>query len=241
MVLRGAFIRLAVLGSLLILWSGVAASDPPTAVTAVAIDPGHGGKDLGARGGEGVLEKQVCLSVAQRLADIMEPGYKVALTRSDDYNVPLMERTAVANNQKADLFISLHTAASFVQTGSGIHIYTYKPVSDEASKAIAQRIQTDAAPVWRQLQLKHLAASELLAESLRQAFEGMSGAPSVSTHKAPLVVLEGADMPAVVIEIGHLTNPAVAADLNTHERQDRLARIIAGGIDRFLAEGRAKN
>lgn len=235
---RRVTIHLLLIAGLLCL-QGAVTAEPLTGSTGrsgmVAIDPGHGGRDVGAKGPGGSLEKQVCLAFARTLTALLEPAFRVALTRSDDYDVPLEGRTAIANHNKAALLISIHTAASFLHTTSGIHIYSYKPNSDEPKEVGADRNALEQGVSWRRVQMRHAAASRMLAEKIRQAFAALPGAPPVQTHLAPLVVLEGADMPAVVVEIGYLSNPDDESNLNTIERQELYAVTIAKGIDAFLA------
>jgi N-acetylmuramoyl-L-alanine amidase len=203
----------------------------------IALDPGHGGKQSGSRSAQGFLEKEICLAVAHQLALLLEPDFRVILTRGDDYDVPLTERTGIANHQQAELFISLHTAAGFGPATSGITIYAYKP----AAKGPGLDLETSHASevsVWHLAQLPHSAASRNLALLLQQQFEAMPGAPAVRTTHGPLLVLAGADMPAVLIEIGHLTHAATAERLNTPAGQILYAQAMARAIDSFFAARR---
>ena len=96
----------------------------------VAIDPGHGGDEAGAKGPNGTIEKAVTLSMAQILAAELQRGYRVVLTRTDDNQVDLEMRTALANHHKADLLISIHTGGSFIHSTSGIQIYHYQDFAE---------------------------------------------------------------------------------------------------------------
>jgi N-acetylmuramoyl-L-alanine amidase len=203
----------------------------------VALDPGHGGNDTGGRGQGGTIEKQVALSLARRMALEMEPDYKVVLTRSDDYNVPLNERAAIANNQKADLLISLHTSSGFLHATEGINIYSFK----QAGKAPQPLFTTGGPIAWDHTQLPHAAAAKQLAENLRRTLAAMPGAPEVRVMQTPLTMLKGARMPAVLIEIGYLTNPATEKSLNAEDRQTAYARAIIQGIDTYMAGLRRDN
>ncbi|RJQ65332.1 MAG: N-acetylmuramoyl-L-alanine amidase [Desulfobacteraceae bacterium] len=200
----------------------------------VALDAGHGGKNLGGRGPRGALEKDICLSLVRRVTTEMEPDYQIVLTRSDDYNVALHERTALANNQKAELFISIHTAAGFLQATTGITIYSFHPVEKETGGAVPPSA-SDAGIFWNRAQMPHAPASRALAETLRQTLSALPGVPEVRVLQAPLAVLKGAQMPAVLIELGYLTNPGTEEGLNAEERQTVYARAIAQGIDNYLA------
>ena len=95
----------------------------------IVIDPGHGGQDFGAKGSDGTLEKTVTLELARLIASQLEPEFKVVLTRTDDYQVELDDRTALANHLKAAIFISIHTGAGFVHSTTGTSIYYYQNYS----------------------------------------------------------------------------------------------------------------
>ncbi len=92
----------------------------------IVLDPGHGGRESGARGADGTAEKAVALKLAELIATELERDYKVTLTRTDDYHVDLDHRTALANHLKADIFISLHTGGSFVYSSAGPIVYYYQ-------------------------------------------------------------------------------------------------------------------
>ena len=177
----------------------------PEQTPRVALDPGHGGKDLGARGPTGLLEKNVCLALARNLALRLEAHYRVILTRSDDYQVELRQRTAIANQAEADLLISLHTGAGYSHAARGIVIYYYAdaarslPVDD-----MEHQVPTDDPQQWNQTQKPHQPASIALATALKKRLAAVPDAPQCSIRGAPLAVLEGADMPAVLIEIGNI-------------------------------------
>jgi N-acetylmuramoyl-L-alanine amidase len=198
----------------------------------VAIDAGHGGKDAGSRGSGGSTEKEVCLAVARQLTHLLEPTYRVVLTRSDDYDMALWERTAIANHHKADLFISIHTAASYLRNTNGVCIYHYQP----AAKALPDLSPAHStAHAWDRIQMVHLTASQALAATLQSPLTMLPGQPAVKVIPAPLVVLQGADMPAVVIEVGYLTHPTTEEALQSTEHQAAIARAIAKGVALYLS------
>ena len=99
----------------------------------IVLDPGHGGRECGARGPDGTLEKTVTLALARLIAAELERDFKVTLTRTDDYHVDLNDRTALANHLKADVFISFHTGGSFVYSTTGTIIYYYQNVAESSS------------------------------------------------------------------------------------------------------------
>jgi N-acetylmuramoyl-L-alanine amidase len=203
----------------------------------VALDPGHGGKDLGARGPTGLLEKDACLALARNLALRLESHYRVILTRSDDYQVELKQRAAIANQADADLLVSLHTGAGYLHATRGIAIYYY---ADAARTALIDDmdhlVPADDPQQWNRTQQRHQPASLALATALKKRLDRVPDSPGCSIHGAPLAVLEGADMPAVLIEIGHITHPATETRLAALQDGGWLAGPIVDGIQDFLAE-----
>jgi N-acetylmuramoyl-L-alanine amidase len=206
----------------------------------VVIDPGHGGNDSGAKGPEGTLEKAVTLDLARLIEDQLRTSCQVVLTRSDDYGMELAERTAVANRSAADIFISLHTGGSFISSINGSAVYFYQPFTESSLTAEAQtpKTMTDSSLSlsWDQIQLKYQTSSEKLAKLIQHEIVATSPSPDTKVQGAPLLVLEGADMPAVAIEIGNLSNPNEEKMMHDPKFLTRIARAIARGIDAFLAQ-----
>lgn len=203
----------------------------------IALDPGHGGNNQGAHGPEGALEKEVCLALANRITTLLEPAYRVVLTRSDDYDVPLMDRTAVADYRKADILISLHTGASFMQATTGFAVYSYKPIVEQKSNENKAFTPIDATP-WHQIQERHITESRKLATTVQKTLQMAYDPPQISLLQAPLVILEGANMPAILIEMDYLTNPAGEKRLTSPETQTLIAQAIVNGITSYLAASR---
>jgi N-acetylmuramoyl-L-alanine amidase len=202
----------------------------------IALDPGHGGRDFGARGLTGLLEKDVCLAFARDLSLGLESQYKVILTRSDDYQVDLQQRAAIANQAAADLLISLHTGASFVHATRGIAIYYYADGARVAARdAMDRSVDAEDPQLWDRTQQPHQPASLALATALKNRLDQAPDSPGCSIHGAPLAVLEGADMPAVLIEIGHITHPATEERLASLKDGGWLAQQVAAGIRDFLS------
>ena len=137
-------------------------AESPTAIPAapltVVIDPGHGGGDVGARGPTGLTEKMVNLDLARQLASLLEPEFRVFLTRSDDYAVDLSQRAATANQSKADLLISIHTGSGFLHRTDGMRVYYYAPIKKNGISQATEG-ETAATPLWRKAQLRHGPAS----------------------------------------------------------------------------------
>ena len=207
------------------------AAIPSTPLT-VVIDPGHGGGDIGARGPTGLTEKSVNLDLARQLASLLEPQFRVFLTRSDDYAVDLPQRAATANQSKGDLLISIHTGSGFLHRTHGMRIYYYTPVKTAGISRVAEG-EAAATQLWRQAQLRHRAASIALAKSLKRSLDTIEQTDVLAIQGAPLKLLEGADLPAVLVEIGHLTHPATEKKLSTPEDIHRIGRALADGVRSF--------
>jgi N-acetylmuramoyl-L-alanine amidase len=217
---------------------------PSTPIRTLAIDAGHGGDDLGARGGEGAQEKDIALAVARRLKAAVEArlGIRVVMTRDDDRSVAMNERTALANNNKADLFISLHANASFRNTVSGAAVYV--AAFDETTAAVAE-LRPERLPVfgggtrdielipWNLAQIAHRERSDraaaIIAAELGHRVP-MAGRP---IDHAPLRVLESANMPAVLIEMGYLTNADQQKQLVSAPFQNIFVQTLVDAIVKF--------
>ena len=214
--------------------SSAAQSDRPEYT--IALDPGHGGRNNGAKGPTGLLEKTVSLSLARELTtDLKANGYEVVLTRSDDYDVPLRDRTAVANHHKADLFISVHTAASYLHAVSGITIHHYqRPDAPQGQPKPSPKSVPSPSRAWDQIQLEYAAQSRDLAQTMARTLGIVWPSTSVEVAQAPLVVLEGADMPAVLIEVGYLTHPATEKNLSNPTYMATFVQALVRGINTYF-------
>jgi N-acetylmuramoyl-L-alanine amidase len=202
----------------------------------VALDPGHGGADTGARGPTGAIEKDVALALARRTASLLEERLRVVLTRSDDYQIPLRQRAAIANQAGADLFVSLHTGASFLHSARGMTVYYHAPLRG-APAAVPETSAPGNAPVrWDRIQTRHTAASQRLARTLQEALSRTGSAVPCRMLSAPLPLLEGADMPAVLVEVGPITSPTAESDLLSQPGLEALARAIGRGITAYLEQ-----
>lgn len=206
----------------------------------VAIDPGHGGNDAGARGPNGILEKTVTLDLAQMLAQQLKDRYRVMLTRNGDYRLENADRTSVANHARAEIFISLHTGGSFIHNINHSAVYFYQPFQESALTTEPHEADTmqDNKPdsAWGMIQLKYRITSEKLARKIRTGLTAIWQPQDIKVEGAPLLVLEGADMPAVAIEIGNLSNASSEKALGDTMFLSRIAGAIAAGIDAFFAE-----
>jgi N-acetylmuramoyl-L-alanine amidase len=213
-------------------------------VRTIVLDPGHGGKDPGAIGPKGLREKDVTLALAKKIKPLLEEqGYSVLMTRETDVFVPLHERTAFANQNKADLFISIHTNASRSRRLRGIETYFLGVAkSREASEtamlenAISQQALSDLEKILLDLtRTSNLKQSSVLAESIQENLYGglnsrFSGVKDLGVKQASFYVLIGAQMPAALVETSFISNPTAEALLRKEEYRDALARSILKGI-----------
>ena len=207
----------------------------------IVIDPGHGGYDIGARGPDGTFEKNVTMELARVLALALEKTYKVILTRTDDYWIDILTRTAMANHLNADMFISIHTGGSFLHQASGISLYYYEKSSTSAlmleTESMEESRNSNLKERWSNIQDRHQKNSKVLAERILNSFNKKIGEKveyNAEIQGAPLMVLKGADTPAVLIEIGYITNPKEEKSLNDIVLLSFLAQKIKRGIDDFF-------
>jgi N-acetylmuramoyl-L-alanine amidase len=213
----------------------------------VAIDPGHGGDDAGARGAGGTEEKNVTLDLARRLRARLESrlGIRVLMTRDDDRALSPDERAAAANNGKADLFLSLHAnaaPASGVAGAEVIHLRLEGEAEDARRTAAADAIALpvlsggtrtiDVLP-WDLAQARHVDASAVLATALEQELRAKVSMGPRPRQQAPMRVLLGANMPAALVEFAYLTNPAQERLAAAEEYQNVVADALFDAIVRF--------
>ena len=209
----------------------------------VILDPGHGGRDPGAMY-RGVQEKDITLDLAKRAAPELRKilGCEVLLTRDRDVFPPLEARTAMANTKEADLFVSIHVNASPNRRLSGIETYFLNLATDEESMRVAARENATTTRSISDLQviLNDLMLNSKINESNRLArsvHSGMLGAVrrkyrvrDLKVKQAPFYVLIGARMPAILVEVGFITNSTEHKRLNSSQYRDLLAKGIAQGI-----------
>ncbi|MGB7218864.1 MAG: N-acetylmuramoyl-L-alanine amidase [Vicinamibacterales bacterium] len=216
---------------------------PVRTLTTVVIDPGHGGEDQGVKGSSGTREKDVALAVALQLKAAIEGrlGTRVLLTRDDDRQVGVDERASFANNNKADLFISLHTNGSLRTSAMGASIYGAAFDRDaEAPAARPERVPVAGGGVrdiellpWNRAQARHINRSMAFAAILAEQFHDRVPLESRAVNRAPLRELESANMPAVLIEMGFLSNPIQETQLASIEFQNMLVQAVVDALVRF--------
>jgi len=206
----------------------------------VVLDPGHGGHDKGAQGTDGTLEKTVTLTLARMIAKELEDRYNLVLTRTDDYGLDIYNRTATANQVKADLFISLHTGGSFLHKPGGICIFYYREISAPSLRIKTMPLKplkySSTLTIWDHTQNTHQTTSAGLAKLIQDRIDDQMTFMASKIQSAPLLILEGADMPAVLIEIGYITNPAEEKALRDTDFLTHLAKGISNGIIDFFLE-----
>jgi N-acetylmuramoyl-L-alanine amidase len=224
---------------------------PAGGVRTVVIDPGHGGDEHGSKGPAGTLEKDVTLVVARRLKASLETrlGVRAILTREGDEAVGLEQRAAVANNNKADVFVSLHANASVRPVASGAEIF-YLSLEEYGDRA--RRIakgSSEALPVvgggvrdievipWEMAQARYIDQSAALAQAVEASFRDRVPLSARGVQQAPFRVLVGANMPAVLIEMGFLTNPGQEQQLTSGAYQETLVHSLVEAIVRFRDQG----
>jgi N-acetylmuramoyl-L-alanine amidase len=210
----------------------------------VVLDPGHGGHDVGTHGPSGLYEKDLVLDVSQRLAALLQDrlGSEVLLTRSDDTFVSLEGRTRIANEYKADLFLSIHANSSPVKSVTGVETYylnftTSRTALDLAARenATAESSIFDLKDVLEKIALKDKIDesrefASRLQTSLYTLTKTSAAAKNRGIKKAPFVVLIGAQMPSVLAEIGFLTNSSDEALMRKNEHRQKIAEALYKGI-----------
>ncbi|MRI83275.1 MAG: N-acetylmuramoyl-L-alanine amidase [Nitratiruptor sp.] len=225
----------------------------PTLNQTIVIDPGHGGRDSGAVGYKRKREKDIVLAIAKRLyEELKRRGYRVYMTRRGDYFVPLRNRTRLANRMKAHLFISIHANAAPSKrkylSMKGIETFFLSPSKSERAKRVAElenRVDTRNMSYFsKQVYLDFLNREKTILSNklaidiqrgilynLRQRYRGVVDG---GVRPGPFWVLVGAQMPAVLIEVGYITNPTEAMRLANPLYQKLLAKGIADGIGNYF-------
>ncbi len=211
----------------------------------IVIDPGHGGKDVGATGPNGVIEKDVTLTIARKLAASLSSkvGARVVLTREDDSVVSLDQRTALANQYKADLFLSVHLNAAVVKDAKGSETYYLSlEASDELARkaAEAENVSTTPNPtadlnliLWDLAQQAYIDESSLFAQSIQEEMNAATSVANRGVKQAPFKVLVGATMPAALVEVGFISNPEEAAKLQSDEFQTLMVDALTRAVQKY--------
>jgi len=215
----------------------------------IVVDAGHGGHDTGTIGPNGLEEKDLVLDVALKLGKLLEDklGAEVVYTRDDDTFIPLETRTAIANKEQADLFISIHANSSDDPSARGVETYYLNFTSRTDALEVAARENAVSEKSIHELQdlVKKIALKEKIGESRefasdvqRSLYAGLSAkSPSLRNRgvkKAPFVVLIGANMPSILAEISFVSNPDDAKKLKTNDYRQRIADSLYKGVSRYV-------
>ena len=219
----------------------------------IVIDAGHGGNDLGAKGYRGIQEKNVNLAIALRLKDILTSRYKyrVILTRGDDTFIPLPGRGKIANDNNADVFVSVHANAAPRRAAHGIETYYLGQGHSEEAKATAARENGKLVKSVKDDETQEILASMIsttkinkssrLAGNIQnQLYQSMrkkySGVKNLGVKEGPFFVLHDTNMASVLVEVGFVTNPREESRLKQSSYLDRLASSIAKGVSKFVQD-----
>jgi len=223
----------------------------PTAldIGTIVIDPGHGGKDPGATSPNGLQEKDVVLDVSRRLKNLIEKrlNKKVIMTRDRDVFIPLKERTQIANDNHADLFVSVHVNSSPLRNTQGIEVYLLGRASDPAASATAARenaASDEGAFDFQQMILNDLEREFTLNASLELAHFTHEAivknliskypTPALGVKKAPFYVLAHTEMPAILAEISFLSNRTEEKRLRRADYRQAAAEALYNGVEAYI-------
>ncbi len=230
-------------------------SQSPQHDLVVVIDPGHGGKDPGAKGPNGELEKDVVLSISQQLYQLLskEPGIHPVMTRHGDYYLPLRERLDVARDDHADVFIAIHADAydNPYSHGASVYALSLKGASSEAARWLAAKENyselggvdlNGKGDMLRSVlidlsQTATISSSLLLGQAILENL-GQLGAlhHGDKVEQAPFVVLKSPDIPSVLVETGFISNPQEAQHLENKAYEQAVAVAIAAGLNHYFKE-----
>ncbi|MBU0484877.1 MAG: N-acetylmuramoyl-L-alanine amidase [Proteobacteria bacterium] len=217
----------------------------------IVLDPGHGGKDSGAIGPGGMMEKDIVLNVAHKVAQKMrnELSCEVILTRDKDVFIPLEERTAIANTKEGDLFISIHANADPTKRARGVETYFLDLAKNKNAMQVAARENSSSASQLSDLQtiLNDLIQNSKMQESVKLAeyiqenmvnglSEKYSDINDLGVKQAPFIVLIGARMPSILSEIAFISNPKEAKRLRSDKFLDHVADQIVAGVSQYVTD-----
>lgn len=218
-------------------------------IRTIVIDPGHGGKEVGAVGPDGMLEKDITLQLCQKLAAKLaeKTGARVVLTREDDSVVSLDQRTSIANQYNADLFLSVHMNAAVVKDAKGSETYFLSlEASDELARKAAdlENAATGGSSrdadlkliLWDLAQQTYMGESSRFAQTIQEEMNAATGVANRGVKQAPFKVLVGATMPAALVEVGFITNPEEEAKLKSAEFQGTMIEALTRAVLRYKSD-----
>ncbi len=219
----------------------------------IVIDPGHGGLDVGAKGKFGSVEKDVDLSISLKLKALIEQSqsYRVVLTRDKDLDVSLENRAAIANNNDALVFLSIHVNGSFRKKARGSETFFMSlNATDEESRKLAYQENKEAALdksiagddkdnikmiLWDMAQSAYIKQSSQLAELIQAQLNSLLGTENRGIKQANFAVLRGVACPAVLVEAAFISNPEEEQKLVDENFQNNVAQAVYAGLMRFLS------
>ncbi|MDW8055409.1 MAG: N-acetylmuramoyl-L-alanine amidase [Elusimicrobiota bacterium] len=217
----------------------------------VVIDPGHGGEDPGAVGKYGTKEKHINLAIAKIIKEeLLSEDYKVLLTREDDISLALVERTKFANDNNADLFISIHCNASKKQTNTdhGVEVYFLSEKASDEDAVATEKLENEVVLkyerpteelnklqkiLWSMIVTDYINESSRLCSYIGTEITARTKQQYRGVKQAGFYVLRGAQMPAVLVEVGFISNPDEELKLNSLDFQRLVANGIAAGIKKY--------
>jgi len=227
-------------------------ADVPRGVRTIVLDPGHGGIEVGAKGKFGALEKDVTLAISLRLKALIEKNlaYRVEMTRDRDLDVPLENRAAIANNNRAALFISVHANGSPRRKAKGSETFFLSlNATDEEARRLAY-LENNSAQfdkpmdtsgndeiqmiLWDMAQSAYLKQSQRLAEIVQEELNTLLGTANRGIKQAPFKVLTGVACPAVLVEVAFISNPDEEKELVAPGFQDNVAQAIYRGLVSYI-------
>jgi len=227
---------------------------PPAAkgIKTIVIDPGHGGLEAGAKGKFGTMEKEITLAISLKLKGIVERNlaFRVVLTRDKDLDVSLENRAALANNNRAGLFISIHTNSSYRKNAQGSETFFLSlNATDEEARKLAYlensspefegQIEKGSEDeikmiLWDMAQSAYIKQSSQLAEILQKELNLLLGTMNRGIKQAPFKVLTGVACPAVLVEVAFISNPEEEKDLLNEAFQNDVAQAIYRGLVSYI-------
>ncbi|HYO79370.1 MAG TPA: N-acetylmuramoyl-L-alanine amidase, partial [Thermoanaerobaculia bacterium] len=225
-----------------------AAPQETPGIKTIVIDPGHGGREVGAVGPSGLMEKDITLAIARKLQTSLanKLGARVVLTRDDDSVVSLDQRTALANQYKADLFLSVHMNAAVVKGAKGSETYFLSlEASDELAKKAAESENATSVAnpnadlnliLWDLAHQAYVGESSRFASVIQEEMNAATAVANRGVKQAPFKVLVGATMPAALVEVGFISNPEEEAKLQSEEFQNLMVETLTRAVQRYKTD-----
>jgi N-acetylmuramoyl-L-alanine amidase len=250
---RGAALAAALLAALAVCSvSGQAPAGQEQRIQTMVIDPGHGGMETGAKGKFGNLEKDITLAISLKLKALVERnmGFEVVLTRDKDVDVSVENRSAIANNRKAGLFISIHANGAVQKKAAGSETFFLSlNATDEETRRLAylennsSALQSRIDPssdddlmmiLWDMAQTAYIKQSSQLAELVQEELDALLGTRNRGIKQAPFKILAGVACPAILVEAAFISNPEEEQKLAAGNFQTKVADAIYRGLARYL-------